>query len=73
MQSADRDIVNSNVCFMASAEPYFVNIIKIYDMQLSLFFLFSVFCVYLGRLYYDVVVSWLLNLKNLEFFVTNGI
>lgn len=47
MQSADRDIMNSNISVMASTKSDFVDIVEVNHMDTSLLILFIFICVYL--------------------------
>ena len=66
VQSADGDVVNSDVCVVASAESNFADVVEVDDVDASLFVLFVFVGVHLERFNQHVVILGLLQFEYLE-------
>jgi len=66
VQSADGDVVNSDVCVVASAESDFADVVEVDDVDASLFVLFVFVGVHLKRFNQHVVILGLLQFEYLE-------
>lgn len=65
VKSADRNIVNSNVCVVSSSKPYFVCAIEVDNVKLFLFFGLWFWLVYLKSLDNKIIALWLSYFKDL--------